>query len=285
VYEQRRDQDRPRGHHRAPGPDDYDHRAPEDSGYLEPPEYPGQYWQAGPDEYLTFRRHRTHEPYPDHPEPGYPEPGYPKPGYPEPGYPEQPAPRRSDPVPPGPVRAIPPEAYQALFRQAVRKPRWPYALLVVSVAFTGVVAGMLIGSRVHSRTPAAAAATASATSPAAVSSAASAPAGTPSGTASPPAAGGPVVLARFSGSGAKTTRRFTVPGSGNWELKWSYDCASLGSKGHFAVTEEQAGTTGVTINERVLHGRGVTHAYGDAGRHYLVVNSECAWRLTAVGQP
>ena len=167
----------------------------------------------------------------------------------------------------------------------MRKPRWPYALLVVSVAVTGVVAGMLIGSRVHSHTPAAAAATAPATSPAAVSSAASAAAGTPSGTASPPAAGGPGVLARFSGSGAKTTRRFTVPGSGNWELKWSYDCASLGSKGHFAVTEDQAGTTGVTVNELGLHGRGVTHAYGDAGRHYLVVNSECGWRLTAVGQP
>jgi len=278
VYEQPRDQGRPRGHHRAPGPDDYDHRAPEDSGYLEPPEYPGQYGQRGPDEYLTFRRHRTHEPYPDHPD-------QPEPGYPEPGYPEEPAPRRPDPVPPRPAPAIPPEAYQALFQQAVRKPRWPYALLVVSVAFTGVVAGMLIGSRVHSHTPAAAAATAPATSPAAVSSAASAAAGTPSGTASPPAAGGPGVLARFSGSGAKTTRRFTVPGSGNWELKWSYDCASLGSKGHFAVTEDQAGPTGVTVNERGLHGRGVTHAYGDAGRHYLVVNSECAWRLTAVGQP
>jgi hypothetical protein len=278
VYEQPRDQDRPRGHHRAPGLDDYDHRASEDYGYLEPPEYPGQYGQAGPDEYLTFRRHRTHEPYPDHPD-------QPEPGYPEPGYPEEPAPRRPDPVPPRPARVIPPEAYQALFQQAVRKPRWPYALLVASVAFTGVVAGMLIGSRVHSHTPAAAAATAPATSPAAVSSAASAAAGTPSGTASPPAAGGPGVLARFSGSGAKTTRRFTVPGSGNWELKWSYDCASLGSKGHFAVTEDQAGTTGVTVNERGLHGRGVTHAYGDAGRHYLVVNSECAWRLTAVGQP
>ena len=275
MYEQPRDQDRPRGHHRAPGPEDYDHRAPEDYGYLEPPEYPAQYGQAGPDEYLTFRRHRTHEPYPDQPEPGYPEPGYPG----------EPAPRRPDPVPPRPARVIPPEAYQALFQQAVRKPRWPYALLVVSVAFTGVVAGMLIGSRVHSRTPAAAAATSPATSPAAVSSAASAAAGTPSGTASPPAAGGPGVLARFSGSGAKTTRRFTVPGSGNWELKWSYDCASLGSKGHFAVTEDQAGTTGVTVNERGLHGRGVTHAYGDAGRHYLVVNSGCAWRLTAVGQP
>ena len=275
MYEQPRDQDRPRGHHRAPGPEDYDHRAPEDYGYLEPPEYPGQYGQAGPDEYLTFRRHRTHEPYPDQPEPGYPEPGYPG----------EPAPRRPDPVPPRPARVIPPEAYQALFQQAVRKPRWPYALLVVSVAFTGVVAGMLIGSRVHSRTPAAAAATAPATSPAAVSSAASAAAGTPSGMASPPAAGGPGVLARFSGSGAKTTRRFTVPGSGNWELKWSYDCASLGSKGHFAVTEDQAGTTGVTVNELGLHGRGVTHAYGDAGRHYLVVNSGCAWRLTAVGQP
>ena len=276
VHKQPRDRDRPRGHRPAPGPEEYGHRAPED--YPERYEYAGEYGPPGPDEYLAYRRHRSQDAYP---EPGlYWEPG------PQPGYPDQPwRPGGDLPPAPPPARPIPPEAYQALFQQAVRKPRWPYALLVVSVAFTGVVAGMLIGSRVHSRTPAAAAAASPATSPAAVSSAASAAAGTPSGTASPPAAGGPGVLVRFSGSGAKTTRRFTVPGSGNWELKWSYDCASLGSKGHFAVTEDQAGTTGVTVNELGLHGRGVTHAYGDAGRHYLVVNSECGWRLTAVGQP
>jgi hypothetical protein len=168
----------------------------------------------------------------------------------------------------------------------VRKPRWPYALLVVSVAFTGLAAGMLIGSKVHARTPPAAAATSPATSPAAVSSAAASPTATPSATASAGTASGrPGVLARFSGSGAETTRRFTVPGSGNWALKWSYNCAALGSKGNFIVTEDQADMTGVSVNELGLQGHGVTHGYGDAGRHYLVVNSECAWSLTAVAKP
>ena len=51
------------------------------------------------------------------------------------------------------------------------------------------------------------------------------------------------------------------------------------------MTEKQADASGVTVNQLGLHGRGLTHAYGDAGRHYLVVNSECAWWLTALGQP
>ena len=48
------------------------------------------------------------------------------------------------------------------------------------------------------------------------------------------------------------------------------------------MTEDQADTTGVTVNELGLQGRGVTRAYHDPGRHYLVVNSECPWSLTAV---
>ena len=51
------------------------------------------------------------------------------------------------------------------------------------------------------------------------------------------------------------------------------------------MTEDQADTTGVTVNELGLQGHGVTHAHNDAGRHYLVVNSGCPWSLTAVAQP
>jgi hypothetical protein len=72
-----------------------------------------------------------------------------------------------------------------------------------------------------------------------------------------------------------------VPGPGNWALKWSYNCASLGSQGSFMVTEDQADASGVTVNELGLQGHGLTHAYSDAGRHYLVVNSECSWTLAA----
>jgi hypothetical protein len=57
------------------------------------------------------------------------------------------------------------------------------------------------------------------------------------------------------------------------------------SPGIRSMTEDQADTTGVTVNELGLQGHGVTHADNDAGRHYLVVNSECPWSLTAVAQP
>jgi len=236
VHEQPRDRDRPRRHHRAPGPGEYGHPDPE--GY--PAGYP--------------ERH------------GYPEPGRPdwyrEPG---PGYPSPPS------------RPIPAEAYRALFQQAARPPRWPYALLVVGVAVVGLIAGVLIGTRAHGLPGA----SSPATSPAAVSSAASS-AGGPA-TATPPTAS-PAVLARFSGSGARTTRRFTVPASGSWLLRWSYECASLGSQGSFMVTEDRTDMTGVTVNALGRRGHGVTRAHGDAGRHYLVVNSDCTWSMTAVAQ-
>jgi hypothetical protein len=85
VREQPHDRDRPRGHHRAPGPEEYGHRAPDDHrqeygypeppgyggepGYPEQPAYAGEYGPPEPDEYLAYRRHRTQDAYPDYPEP------------------------------------------------------------------------------------------------------------------------------------------------------------------------------------------------------------------------
>jgi hypothetical protein len=77
-----------------------------------------------------------------------------------------------------------------------------------------------------------------------------------------------------------------VPAPGNWELKWSYNCASFGSEGNFAVDEDNEGDfNGVNVNELGAGSSGVTHAYSDAGTHYLDVDSECDWSLTAVSQP
>ena len=115
-------------------------------------------------------------------------------------------------------------------------------------------------------------------------------AGCKSGTAAgpPPAASASAsakphhlaVIARFSGSGIENTRRFTIGGNGNWKLKWSYDCASFG-KGNFAVLENGLGT--VDVNELGLRGHGTTRGYGDAGQHYLQVNSECTWKMRVLG--
>jgi len=160
--------------------------------------------------------------------------------------------------------------------------RWPYVLLLIGVAFISFVAGIAAGSAGHGASPASAVSTAPVT-PAQVSTAGSSAA--PSEAAARAAATGRV-LATFTGNGIETTARFTVPRSGNWELKWSYSCASLGSRGNFIVDEDNdSNLNGVAVNELGTGGSGITHAYGDAGSHYLDVNSECDWSMSAVSLP
>jgi len=88
------------------------------------------------------------------------------------------------------------------------------------------------------------------------------------------------VIAHFRGSGIENTSRFTTPST--WTLRWSYNCASFGQSGNFAVLEN-GGAAGVTVNELGMHGHGTTHGYNDAGRHYLEVDSECSWSMKAIG--
>lgn len=150
-------------------------------------------------------------------------------------------------------------------------------LLVIAVAFISFLAGYAAAGS-GKTTP-------SASGSSAPSSAASSPA------AASPAQPAPVVfkkktLARFSGSGIQNTARFTVPGSGNWELKWRYDCSSFGTQGNFQVGEDNGNDfSGANVNELGTGGHGITHVYGDAGSHYLSVDSECSWSMVAVSLP
>jgi hypothetical protein len=140
-------------------------------------------------------------------------------------------------------------------RQPSAHRRWPYILLLIGVACISFVAGIAAGSAGQAGS-----------STAAVSA--------------------PAVLATFTGSGTETTTRFTVPRSGDWELRWSYSCASLGSRGNFIVDEDHdSDLNGVTVNELGNGGNGVARVHGDAGRHYLDVSSECDWSMSAVSQP
>lgn len=93
------------------------------------------------------------------------------------------------------------------------------------------------------------------------------------------------VIARFNGSGTQNTGSFTTPD--NWALSWSYSRCP-GGPSNFQVVEYNADGSidlnGVTVNE-LGTGRGpvATHAYGDAGTHYLSVNTEgCSWSLVPV---
>jgi hypothetical protein len=114
-----------------------------------------------------------------------------------------------------------------------------------------------------------------ATTPAAVPSSAPAP---PS--SSPPSLAGKTV-ATFSGSGIENTPKFTV--TDTWKLSYSFDCSTFGYKGNFQVYED-GGFSGVTVNDLATSKSGSTYAYGDAGTHYLEVNSECSWSVKVIDE-
>jgi hypothetical protein len=101
----------------------------------------------------------------------------------------------------------------------------------------------------------------------------------------PTAPGANHIITRFSGSGTQNTATFTTPS--NWHLSWSY-WGCPGGSSNFIVTEYNADGSidpnGISVNE-LGTGRGpvATYAYGDAGSHYLSVNTEgCNWSLVPV---
>ena len=101
----------------------------------------------------------------------------------------------------------------------------------------------------------------------------------------PTTSGGNKVITRFSGTGTENTPTFTT--SSNWHLSWSY-WGCPGGSSNFIVTEYSADGSidpnGISVNE-LGTGRGpvATYAYGDAGSHYLSVNTEgCSWSLVPV---
>jgi hypothetical protein len=107
----------------------------------------------------------------------------------------------------------------------------------------------------------------------------------PSSGSPGPASGANQIIVRFSGTGTQNTAAFTTPS--RWHLSWQYrDCP--GGKSNFIVDEYNADGSldinGISINE-LGTGRGpvATYAYGDAGTHYLSVNTEgCHWSLVPV---
>jgi hypothetical protein len=105
----------------------------------------------------------------------------------------------------------------------------------------------------------------------------------PSASASKaPAAGGQTV-ATFSGSGIKNTAQFTV--TDNWKLAYTYDCSGAGGSGNFIVNEDGGNDfSGAQVNELGAGGSSSTMVYGDAGTHYLSVNSECSWTMKVIDE-
>jgi hypothetical protein len=91
-------------------------------------------------------------------------------------------------------------------------------------------------------------------------------------------------VATFTGSGEENTPRFTV--TATWKLAYSFSCAAFGSAGNFAVSEDgDSDFNGLSVNDLAMSKHASTWAYGDAGTHYLEVDSECSWKMKVIDEP
>jgi len=100
--------------------------------------------------------------------------------------------------------------------------------------------------------------------------------------ATPPAA--QQSLLDISGSGTKSTQKFTA--AGDWDLNWTYNCKNFGNQGNFQVFVYNGdGSTSFQnspVNQLGASGTDVEH-YHNGGTFYLQVNSECNWKIQVKG--
>jgi len=91
-----------------------------------------------------------------------------------------------------------------------------------------------------------------------------------------------VIVLDVTGSGIKTTQKFTV--GEDWDLAWSYDCSGFSDgTGNFIVSVEGGNGTGhpAGVNQLGAGGHDVEH-FHNGGQFYLEMNSECTWRVRAI---
>jgi hypothetical protein len=108
--------------------------------------------------------------------------------------------------------------------------------------------------------------------------------------ATPPASPAPArqqTLLTASGSGNYTSAKFTVGGSGDYDVYWTYkpsaDFASQGMSANFSIEADNGNDLNFNDpNQLGTGGSGVVHVYGDAGTHYLTITGEAGWTVTAV---
>lgn len=89
-------------------------------------------------------------------------------------------------------------------------------------------------------------------------------------------------VATFKGDGVQSTPQFTV--TSNWKLDYSFDCSSFGYAGNFIVMEDGGLGGAMDVNTLAMSKSSSSYAYGDAGQHYIKVDSECSWTLKVVDE-
>ena len=90
----------------------------------------------------------------------------------------------------------------------------------------------------------------------------------------------------MSGSGQYQTARYTVGGSGDYDIDWTYNVGNDGPQVNFQIYGDGGSDFSVTDpNQLGSGGSGVIHVYNDSGAHYLQINSEGGWTVKVVTTP
>ena len=171
-----------------------------------------------------------------------------------------------------PPPPLPPPAPSPPVRQR-SGPSWPVALLIAAATLVfGGICGIAVGSSSQSNN----------TSGSNVANESSNQSPTPA--ASPVPSPSPQVLLNISGSGTKTTQKFTTSGD-DWDLAWTYNCASFGGNGNFIVDIKKGdGTESDNQGVNQLGAKGAdTEHFHAGGTFYLEVTSECSWTVKVIG--
>ncbi len=95
---------------------------------------------------------------------------------------------------------------------------------------------------------------------------------------SPSASFAAQTLLTVSGSGQYTTQKYTVGGSGDYDIYWTYGEGAMGSRVNFTISGDGGSDFNVNNpNQLGTGGSGVVHVYSDSGAHYLEIGSEGNW--------
>jgi uncharacterized protein DUF732 len=90
-------------------------------------------------------------------------------------------------------------------------------------------------------------------------------------------------IAVFTGNGDTNTSKFTISPPGDWVMKYSYNCSGqLIGTGNFIVNEDamnNMNSSAVAINRLDAGAQGAWHVYGDAGQHYLQIQTQCPYTI------
>lgn len=97
-------------------------------------------------------------------------------------------------------------------------------------------------------------------------------------------------IATFTGSSNTNTAQFTIQpyDSSNWVMKYTYTCSGqMTGTGNFIVNEDggndSSGTSSsVQLNNLDSGQNSQTNVYGDAGTHYLQIQTQCPYTITVM---